>query len=323
MKRTFLLCSLSIAIAFSMSSAGAATIAADDKAADKFSNIDNMINGLEMASNGGAPAPVPTASAPVNAAAATSLPIMSESSKHAAPSPTVREVPVKTIGDQAKLVTSPTGSLPGSLPEAGSSTSSEPAAVAVNSQARSSMPTLSERLAAEEAEREAAAKKNGETRVSDLPPYSRFDFVRDLFIPANKSGIIFIDGKPSLGIESTADPVRVMMERPSTERVCALISDKNYVMMRGSATGTERSFLELAAVSFMEWSPAEGAPGMFVNLRFAPKPAKGVDGKDVNISLQCRIPASNMARMSETTLNQVNEGFGGLFSFQLPQIIEI
>jgi hypothetical protein len=314
MKRTFLLCSLSIAIALSVSNAGAATTGAESKSADKFSNIDSMINGLEMVSNGGTPpvAPAQPQTTPNKAAPAVST-------------ATVREVPAAELSSSLKTAVESVNDLVVDSPAPKQDVPVKPQD-AVKTQARSTVPSLSERLAAEEAEREVAAKKNGETRVSDLPPYSRFDFVRDLFIPANKSGILFIDGKPSLGIESTADPVRVMMERPSTERVCALISDKNYVMMRGAPTantGVERSYLELAAVSFMEWSPAEGSPGMFVNLRFAPKPAKGVDGKDVNISLQCRIPAGNTARMNETTLNQVNEGFGGLFSFQLPQIIEI
>lgn len=314
MKRTFLLCSLSIAIALSTSSAGAETTGTDNKGTDKFSNIDNMINGLEMASNGGAPAKV-----------TTQAQTLSDKSAAASSSATVREIPAGKLDSPMKAAVASVNDLLVDSPSPKQDAPTDPLD-AVKVQSRSTIPSLSERLAAEEAERVAAAKKSGETRVSDLPPYSRFDFVRDLFIPANKSGVLFIDGKPSLGIESTADPVRVMMERPAAERVCALISDKNYVMMRGNpaaSSGVDRSYLELAAVSFMEWSPAEGSSGMFVSLRFAPKPAKGVDGKEVNISLQCRIPANDTTRMNETTLNQVNEGFGGLFSFQLPQIIEI
>lgn len=172
------------------------------------------------------------------------------------------------------------------------------------------------------------------TKLGELPPLSRFEFTRSVFIPANKIGVLFVNGAEVANIESSGDPVALMNGYKPEARVCMLLSDKNYIMMRGaeaSAGGRNPSYLDVESVEFFEAPIAESkasiantARTFTVVINFLPKSVSlGEKSDSVQVSLKCRVPPEMSKDLKAFSLEDVNMGYGGLFKFTLPRYTEI
>ncbi len=158
----------------------------------------------------------------------------------------------------------------------------------------------------------------GDTRLSELPPSSRFYFESDLFVPAHKKGVLFVNGKNAFSLESTANHLDVLGQRPSTESACAITSNKSYMMMRGGS-----SFLDANKVEFLESTSPDGQVVLYAQVSFESKPIKNKEDGTVDIKVSCRVPVQFHDNLKAYTLGEINKGLGGLFTFELPQFIEI
>lgn len=162
------------------------------------------------------------------------------------------------------------------------------------------------------------------TRLSELPPESRFEFVENKFLPANKAGILFTNGKESHRIEATSDPIDVLISRSDEERPCVLSSDHSYIMFRGTKDGSGRAptYLDVDGVQFKKGT-INGATRVLAVINFKPKTVSVQGGTSIALSAACIVPEEMHSKIKEYSLGDLSEGFGGLFNFRLPQYIEI
>lgn len=163
-------------------------------------------------------------------------------------------------------------------------------------------------------------------KLSELPPYTRFEFNRNVFVPAYKQGVIFFDGaERSLGAE--VDAKSSIFNYSKTQKgACALLSSKSYVMMRGANSGEGRpTYLEVSKVRFGQVKDNDiGSSAIFAEIDFSSKGAKNsASGAEVSITLSCVLPNSGNIKPENYTLDNLNQSVDNLFSFQLPQFIEI
>jgi hypothetical protein len=161
--------------------------------------------------------------------------------------------------------------------------------------------------------------------VSELPPYTQFEFNSDVFIPAHKQGVLFINGNGGYGIESGVDPFNLLLKQSPSNSACALLSNKSYVMMRGvggnNKSSKPASFLDVNQVEFSELSD-DGVVAIFVQVNFMSKEVKE-SAEGVLVSVVCRLSKKEMQQPKEYNLGSLNAGFGGIFSYQLPHFIEL
>jgi hypothetical protein len=162
------------------------------------------------------------------------------------------------------------------------------------------------------------------TKLNEIPPGSRFEFSENTFIPANKAGILYTQGRASYSIESVIKPMTLLMERPSSESPCILISDYSYIMMRGSSneSGKPPSFLDVDNVEFLKGNN-NGVESVMVKINFKGKPVSSMSGKVISLYAACKLPTEMNDKIKQYTLGDLSEGFGGLFNFRLPRYIEI
>jgi len=232
------------------------------------------------------------------------------------------ERPVKTTADISAMVATAKPSI--APPQATLNNTIKPtsagSSVAQGSSSGASIPTI-----------DSVARG---TKLGELPPLSRFEFTRSVFIPANKSGVLFVNGAEVANIEATADPSALMNGYKPEAQVCMLLSDKNYIMMRGAeeaAGGRNPSYLDVAGVKFFDYptqnskSPlGQSVSTISVTVDFVPKSVSSGDkSNSVSISLTCRIPPSMSKDLKGYTLENINTGFGGLFKVTLPRYTEI
>jgi hypothetical protein len=170
------------------------------------------------------------------------------------------------------------------------------------------------------------------TRLTEIPPNSRFEFKDNLFIPAYKAGVLYRAGTLVNMIEQDANIYTVMSSLSSEQVNCALLSDKSYLLMRGiddnSTTNPERkppTHLDVKDISIMEGSTSTDTSGvlsrLFYKVDFHPKAAGGDD--TVNITVVCSIPKHLTKEPRNYRLKDFNHGVGGLFNYVLPKYIEI
>lgn len=157
------------------------------------------------------------------------------------------------------------------------------------------------------------------TRITELPPNTRFEFTQSLFIPAYKSGLMFIDGLPKYSIESGVVPVDVFEIVDEGSTACALISDKSYLKVSGANENKSPTFLEVESISFKEipWRDEFKTVSRIV---FKTKEAKVAD-ETVSMEVVCRVNDDKHIR--NYTLSEIDKGFGGLFEYKLPKYIEL
>lgn len=182
-------------------------------------------------------------------------------------------------------------------------------------------------------------------KLGELPPLSRFEFTRSVFIPANKSGVLFVNGAEVANIESSADLSALMNGYKPEAQVCMLLSDKNYIMMRGmdaGAGGRKPSYLDVESVEFFETPISEAKASLVgatstvtATIRFLPKSVSlgeksdsfavdfGEKPNSVSISLSCRVAPEMSKDLKGYSLEHINTGFGGLFKFTFPRYTEI
>lgn len=163
-------------------------------------------------------------------------------------------------------------------------------------------------------------------KLSELPPYTQFEFSRNVFVPAYKQGVVFFEGK-ELGLDSSSDAMKVLFEhRNSKDGACALLSDKSYVMMRGASdVKGNPTYLEVNKVRFREVVNAtSNDSSVFAEVDFMPKGAKNSgSGNEVSLSLMCVMSKEEALKPEDYTLDNLNKSMDNLFNFQLPQFIEI
>jgi hypothetical protein len=162
------------------------------------------------------------------------------------------------------------------------------------------------------------------TKLNEIPPGSRFEFSENTIIPANKAGILYTQGRASYSIESVIKPMTLLMERPSAENPCILISDYSYIMMRGvdNGSGKPPSFLDVENVEFMK-GVSGGVESVMVKVNFKGKPVSSLSDKVISLYAACKLPPDMNDKIKQYTLGDLSEGFGGLFNFKLPRYIEI
>lgn len=170
-------------------------------------------------------------------------------------------------------------------------------------------------------------KGHGQQRLSELPPHTRFEFNRNVFIPAYKSGVLFVSGHEK-GIERDVDVERLFLNMPNESNgACALLSNKSYVMMRGvdSSLNSKPTYLEVAHVQFLEGINSANETVLLSKIEFSTKSAKNSDIENggVSISLTCLLPNDAVLKPADYTLDNLNKSMDNLFSFQLPKFIEI
>lgn len=166
-----------------------------------------------------------------------------------------------------------------------------------------------------------------DTRVTEIPPGARFTFKRNLFLPSNKSGFLFLDGKPKFAIDSGADINKILLMRDATSTPCALISNKSNIMMRGMVSdGKVRTHLDVDKMSFSTMSRPGGQDRTYIKVMFSPKLPKGVvepERNSVDIHLTCQLPQDFGTDYKKYRLRDIDNTLNGLFGFSLPRYIEI
>lgn len=155
------------------------------------------------------------------------------------------------------------------------------------------------------------------TRVTELPPNTRFTFQKNLFIPAYKSGVMFVDGAPQYSIDGEVDVLDAFELIDGNSRACALVSNKSYLKINGGVQGG--TYLEVSNISFKE-VPWRDSSITVSRIKFKPKQARTTDDS-VDIEIICRTQGGNIIR--DYSLQDIDRGFGGIFGYQLPQYIEI
>lgn len=170
-------------------------------------------------------------------------------------------------------------------------------------------------------------ESNLSSLLSELPPHTRFEFQRNVFIPSYKSGVIFSAGKVAGSIDSGIDPEAYLVNEISSDTKCILTSSKNYIMMRGGDVGENKkaTYLEVSKVEFLEGSKSNGEPVILSSVFFEKKMPKDQNVKSDGISLRlsCQVPKSLYSDLKSYNLGDVNKAVGGLFNFELPKFIEI
>lgn len=166
-----------------------------------------------------------------------------------------------------------------------------------------------------------------DTRVTEIPPGARFTFKRNLFLPSNKSGFLFLGGEPKFAIDSGADINKILLMRDEKSTPCALISNKSNIMMRGvDSDGKVRTNLDVLKMSFSTMSRPGYGERTYIKVLFSPKLPKGVANprdNSVEIHLTCQLPKELGADYKNYRLRDINSTLNGLFDFSLPRYIEI
>lgn len=167
--------------------------------------------------------------------------------------------------------------------------------------------------------------KNLAVRLSELPPMTRFELNSDLFIPANKSGVLFTNGQKDKTIEDGVNVSDLFIEDRSNDSLCALVSDHSHLMFRGSdnKVGRPASFLDVSNIEFLRATSPDSKEEFFVRILFKTKNVSVDGGVAINIKAECRIPKALSHDLKSYTLGDVNNGFGDLFTFKIPKYIEI
>jgi hypothetical protein len=162
-------------------------------------------------------------------------------------------------------------------------------------------------------------------KLSELPPKSRFVFNQNLFVPAHKAGIIFTNGSPHHAIETGVDHHKILVNWPAEQNVCILQSNKSNVAMRGiEAQGRPQTFLDVSSADFSFASDSGGPKKVIATVVFKPKPVPNMEGLNIEIFVSCRLSEELLKNdLKHYTLGDLNDGFGDLFTFVLPQFIEI
>jgi hypothetical protein len=168
----------------------------------------------------------------------------------------------------------------------------------------------------------AAPPKEDSAKLSEVPPNTRFYFKENLFIPAYKQGVLFVNSEPTYGVESNADVMELLLERPASEGACAIVSSKSNVMMKGSPSNSA-TYLDISSIEFFTGPGKSGDDEYVVRVSYFEKPAKAVEGASVNVSVLCRIPSDLKSNLKSYTLGHMNKQMGGVFSFKMPSYIEI
>lgn len=166
-----------------------------------------------------------------------------------------------------------------------------------------------------------------DTRVTEMPPGSRFTFKRNLFLPSNKSGFLFLDGEPKFAIDSGADINKILLMKDASSTPCALISNKSNIMMRGLVSdGKVRTHLDVDKMSFSTMSRPGYQDRTYIKIMFSPKLPKGVvepERNSVDIHLTCQLPQDFGTDYKKYRLRDIDTTLNGLFNFSLPRYIEI
>jgi hypothetical protein len=162
-------------------------------------------------------------------------------------------------------------------------------------------------------------------KLSELPPKSRFVFNQNLFVPAHKAGVIFTNGSPHHAIEAGVDHHEILVSWPDEQDVCILQSNKSNVAMRGvEAQDRPQTFLDVSSADFSFASDSGGPKKFIATVVFEPKPVPNMEGVNIEIFISCRLSEELLKNdLKHYTLGDLNSGFGDLFTFVLPQFIEI
>lgn len=160
-------------------------------------------------------------------------------------------------------------------------------------------------------------------RFTEMPPNARFEFKKDVFIPAYKSGVILEKGTPTLNLEPESDLGDFFSQQTKSESTCALVSDRSYVLMRSGGEGKDATWLIVDKIEIKSFSnSSSGKKRSAAAIHFQTKGAKGADSS-VNISLFCAIPNYVEDRVHEYRLRHLDAALGGLFNITLPRFIEL
>lgn len=166
-----------------------------------------------------------------------------------------------------------------------------------------------------------------DTRVTEIPPGARFTFKRNLFLPSNKAGFLFLGGEPKFAIDTGADVNKILLMRDASQTPCTLISNKSNIMMRGLlADGKSRTHLDVDKISFSTMARPGFPERTYIKVAFEPKAPKGVSNPEQNavqISMTCQLPTELGSDYKQYRLRDINSTLNGLFDFSLPRYIEI
>lgn len=152
---------------------------------------------------------------------------------------------------------------------------------------------------------------NSKIPLTAVPPSSRFDFKRDTFISAYKTGLFFSGAEP-LAVDSGTDIVELVATSPM-QKACVLSSTKSNLSMRGSVSGGE-SFFEVKSISVIKYSDSK-TEQLVISIDFLPKKAKTASEIEVGFSLKCK--GGNLLLEDITSVTK------DLFKFTVAQMIEI
>jgi hypothetical protein len=153
-------------------------------------------------------------------------------------------------------------------------------------------------------------------RLTELPPGSKFEFTRTLFLPAYKQGVYFIDGEERYQIEKDSDIPKLLLSQ-SGKTDCAMTSNKNNIKMTGKSSGRQPTFLEVEKVSILKDTGTKDVS--LVQIDFKPKRPASV-AVDIHVEIICKVPSGDFHSL---TLADIHHGTGGLFDYELPRFIEL
>jgi hypothetical protein len=165
-------------------------------------------------------------------------------------------------------------------------------------------------------------KKSEESpSIMTLPPYTRFELVTDVIIPAYHMGVMYTDGALAYNVKEDASAIDILHDSVS-DNSCILKSSKNYVVMRGAGFDREPTYLDVQAISIIEQTN-DVDTALFSQITFFPKSAKSGLEESIEISLICRIPTELATNPTNYKVKNLKFSVGDLFEVSLPKFIEI
>jgi len=161
-------------------------------------------------------------------------------------------------------------------------------------------------------------------KLSQIPADTRFTMKKSIFFPANRGAMVFVGGEYSHSMLEGKSVVDIFTDNriPSNVTTCALTSTKSYLLLRGKDRPEKQaSFLDVQDVKLFTGN-INGDDRIAYSITFSPKVARDTS---IGFSATCILPVAQNTRseLSELTLDEVENGFKGVFEIALPAFTEI
>lgn len=167
-----------------------------------------------------------------------------------------------------------------------------------------------------------------QTKFTEVPIGTVFEFSQDIEIPAHKSGIFFNSGKVNAAVEDPtgSDILKLMAGRSASSYSpdCALMSDRSNLRMKGSALHQQKTYLEVDKLQITQVENTPGRHALIAQVFFKEKVSKNANDAVVKVWLNCTIPNQlQIDAKSAYTLRHIQDAMGPVFIFKPANVAEI